>query len=515
MRYCPFPAGFVLLLIAAAPSQPLDPAALLALHARYVGWQFGDGTFTSMRITGNVVNTQPDPGATPRPPALVVRLTRGADFRETYTDAVTRRSDDNGFTGRVFWQSNDNGFTHPIIGEAEKYDIDTELLFREATATLTGSRRDPITIDGKRYPVVRVEPAAAFPIDLAVDPQTGAYVRAVVDPGGSYEATIDIVKYADVLPGKRMIAEYRIHDSHFTTEYTSFQANVPISDEGLHPPPQTATWTFANPSPFPIDVAGGAFVLVHAGIDGKGGTFLLDTGAGDVVMTSRFAALAHVRRVESSRIGGIGGTTSAESDIIDTLTVGGNTLSNVIATSSPLGDYYHGLFGGYRGETIDGIIGYDLFGGAVVKVNIGAQTMTILDPRTADLSKERGILLNVDLSSDKPIIPMTLDGTIHVNALLDSGDSVGIGYAYHFAEKHHLTLLRWNGIAGGVGGYEGMRCGGIGELQIGTVVYEGERACAIGAIRADYFIVGIDFLKHFDWVFDYPAGQLILEPIGG
>jgi hypothetical protein len=506
-------AASSLLFPSVASAQSTDAASLLALHHSYVGWQFGDGTFTSLRETGNVVNTSPTGGATPRPPSPISTLVRGVVFRDTQVDPDSGRRTDDGFTGHVFWQSNDNGFTHPVIGDEQKYLVSIQFLYNEATAQLTGTLETPVQIDGTSYPVVRVSPGAGFPIDLAIDPKTGAYVRAVIDPGGSYEETIDIVSYAAPLPGKRVIASYRSHGSHYTQIYSTFQANVPISDVELHPPAQTATWIFANPNPFPID-ARGDFILVPATINGVYGTFLLDTGADGIVLMNDFAARAHVRRAASTLMSGIGGTTSAEVDILDSVVVGGNTLSNVTAISAPMGNDYRGVLGGaYNGQRVDGLLGYDLMGGAIVKVNIGASTMTILGPSTANLSGERGIGLNVDLSSSHPMVPMTLDGSISVNAILDTGDALGIGYSRELVGKYHLAVVRVIGRIEGVAGPEITSCGSLGTLQIGPITYVGELACETSALTGTDLLVGIAFLHRFNLVFNYPHGQLILEPL--
>lgn len=493
--------------------QGTDATSLLALHRAYVGWQFGDGTFTSLRETGNLVNTTPEAGSTPRPPAPMQRLVRGVVYRETATDVDTGRRYDDGFTGHLFWESNNNGFTHPVIGDLAKYDVSEQFLFNEATTQLAGTSQPAVTIGGTSYPVVRVTPSSGFPIDLAIDPRTGAYVRATIDRGGSYETAVNIVSYGEPLPGKRLVAAWRYDDSHYTHTFTSIQPNAPISDDELHPPPQTAAWTFSNPSPFPITTHGDQ-ILVPAVVNGVAGTFLFDTGASNIVLMADFAARAHVRRAASAAINGIGGTASAEDDVIDKIVVGGNTLSNVLAISAGMGNDYRGVTGGgVNGQRIDGILGYDLMGGAVVKVNMGASTMTIFDPATADLSSEQGIPLNVDLSSGQPAIPMTLNGSIDLNAVLDTGDAVGIGFSSALIFKYHLAFMRAPAYIEGVSGVEATNCGALGKLQVGPISYDNEIACETGALDTNQLLVGIDFLKHFNMLFDYPRGLLILEPI--
>ena len=62
-------------------------------------------------------------------------------------------------------------------------------------------------------------------IDCYIDPQTGAYVEATIDPGGSYETTFHILSYNDVLPGKKMIGSYRIDDDKSTYTFEKFEPN--------------------------------------------------------------------------------------------------------------------------------------------------------------------------------------------------------------------------------------------------------------------------------------------------
>lgn len=502
---------------AAAPAQSLDAASLLALHREYVGWQFGDGTFTSIRQWGEAVNTKPDPGATPEPSEPMTLLRRGIVFRETQVSQQTGRGFNWGFTGNLFWESNENGFTHPVIGDAQKADISYEFLVEEGTPELAGTLRDPVTIDGVSYPVVRVSPTAGFPIDLAVDPHTGAYVRAVIDPGGNYETTYDIISYQEVEPGKRVIASYRYHGSSYTFEWSKFLPNVPVADDELRPPPQTATWTFANPNPFPIDLRN-KFIIVNAAVNGVSGTFMIDTGASSIVLTTAFARKAHVRRKTDTGICGIGGCVGADTDIIDTLVIGGNTLSNVIAISSPLGNYYHGIFGGLNAgngevENIDGILGYDLLGGAIVRLNFGASTMSILDPTTTDLTHEPGAVATVDLSGGQPMIPLTVDGDVTVNAILDTGGGIPILYSPDLIYKYHIAALRRTSAIYGVGGGALANCGMLGRVSIGPISYEGASACEDPTWSGSYMLLGIDFLRHFNIVLDYPQGVIIMNPL--
>lgn len=493
---------------AAAPAQSQDAASLLALHRQYVGWQFGDGTFTSLYESGTATQRDPHTGTVKTIGSIDV-LRVGAVYRDTDVRPVIGTVD-NGFTGRLFWESDANGFTRPVYGDAQKANISIEYVLNEGVTSLAGTLESPQTIDGKAYPVVRVSPSDGFPIDLVIDPQTGALKQYRIDPDGDYDETVDVLAYADPISGKRVISSLSVHDSNLTWTYDHFEANVPISTAQLHPPPQTATWTFANPSPFSVTMTPDR-VLVDATVNGVKGTFILDTGTAGLLLDQSFADRAHVKNLNSSdEAAGIGGAFATQRRLIDTLTVGGNTLSHVQVTSEDLERFdYRGLDAkGYAG-----LIGYDLFAGAVVRLNFSNSTMTITDPSTTDLSSEHGIVANVDLSEEIPAIPMTLDGRFLVSTLLDSGTPALVLFSPALVYKDHLGLMRFDTIIGGLGGYEITECGDISSLTIGPITYEHEAGCESGVVSEHQALVGLAFLKHFNIIFDYPQGQMIFEPI--
>ncbi|MGA2760893.1 MAG: hypothetical protein ABSF08_11295, partial [Candidatus Cybelea sp.] len=160
-----------------------DPQALalLAKHKAFVGWQFGDGTFQTMRVTGNVTDEKGKQTQT------FVLLSDGLLYNDGFTqlkrNGVTERD---GFTGNLFWQSNYNGFTTPVYGDYAKFLASVTILRNEGTTELPATYRGTKTIDGKQASIVRVTLKNGDPIDLYVDQDTGAYVQATVDPDGAY-----------------------------------------------------------------------------------------------------------------------------------------------------------------------------------------------------------------------------------------------------------------------------------------------------------------------------------------
>jgi hypothetical protein len=495
------------LLLGGEAARADDPAAqaLLAKHRAFVGWQFGDAAVASLRLTGKAVD---DRG---QHTYDFTTLSRGLAYRTTYADLRQGGVlQDEGFTGNVVWQSNENGFTTPAFGDPAKAAIAQDLLFNEATSQLTGTSRGAATVDGTPVQIVRVALKDGFPMDVYIDPVSGAYLKAVIDPEGSQTTTVRILAYTRAAPGKKVIGSYRFA-SGSTWTVAKAEVNPPIADADLHPPAARALWTFSNPQPFTFTVTDKRFI-VDAKVNGVAGRFLIDTGADHVYLTREFAAHARVKSLSRTDVGGIAGSAKGEVVRLNTLEIGGNTLSDVVAMS--VGD-------SLDTDAPDGVIGFDLFGGAVVDLDSSTQRMTIQDPAQAPAAPADGVSMNVDLSAGVPSVPMKMDGRIAVNAELDSGNFYYVLFGKELISHDGLVMLvddslvgglESHPVLGGVGGVEVERCGHVDSLSLGPIVYQQPPACASPSFSGRTIFVGFDFLRHFDYVFDYPHGRVTMIP---
>ncbi len=170
----------------------------------------------------------------------------------------------------------------------------------EGTSGLPASTIGERLVDGKTLNVVRVTLENGDPIDCYIDPATGAYVQAVIDPDGAYETTIHIRSYATPLPGKKLIGSYTLDDDKSVISYDTFEPNVPISTGELHPPQPTASWTFESLAPVPITLTRKR-ILVSATVNGVRGRFILDTGADAIYPRQPFCRPREDRGVEGER----------------------------------------------------------------------------------------------------------------------------------------------------------------------------------------------------------------------
>jgi predicted aspartyl protease len=491
-------------------------ASLLSKHKSFVGWQAGDGTFSSLSFEGEITYQKDGKDVTY---ATLRELRKGFASR-TIVQRSNGTGSDSGFTGRIFWDTNENGFTHPIIGDAQKAEIAADLLFNEGAQELAGTLRGSDTIDGTPVQIVRVKADASDNLDLYIDPQTGAYKRVVIDPDGSYEETIDILAYSDV-HGKKIISKWQHKGSKYTYAWTKITADAPIADADLHPPGQTATWSFANGQSFPIEFKDNdrnRGIFLTASFNGVKGRFMMDTGAGGIFLNRSYAGRVHPKAIEKSKAYGIAGSTNTEVGKVDTFQIGKNTLTNVVVTSLS-NDIFNGKDD--EGNEVDGLIGYDLFGGAIVEVNLDDQQMTLFDPKQLQMQSGGGIELSVDLADETPTIPMMVNGNIPINAMLDSGDLAEVTISHDLVSKYGLKMLVDTSLQGitsairftsGAGGIEREECGRLDSVSVGPVVYQNAPACKSRSFSGNNAIVGFDFIKNFNIIFDYPEGKMLLMP---
>lgn len=481
-----------------------EAAALLAKHQTYVGWHVGDGVVKTLREVGGLKRKDDTFSSN------VTTLRYGVAHRTTTVDYRGLHSDD-GFTGSVYWTSNANGFTVRPIGEIARYLVDYDAIFGELTGSYAAEIVRHETVDGVDAVLLRLTNTVGFPMEVDVDPSTGAYLRITIDPRGKYEATMNVLKYT-TLDGKRFISSWRYGQSKYTHVYTSIEPNVALELDALRPPKQTATWTFGD-GVAKVELTRDTYPRINldATINGVPGHFLLDTGAAATAVTDSFARRVKAKRLGEAGIRGIGGSATAGLYRVDTIGIGPSTLHDVVIYSGIPEDWH-------RSEGIDGLIGFDLLGGAIVDLDFDAGTMRILDPSKVQPDETKGLVAHVDLSERVMRIPMKLNDKVDVIATLDSGNPINVLFSSDLVFQDHVIFfvdpnqLGSTRYGGGVGGYEIQRCGRLQSLALGPINYRPVPACDSPSYSRNEMLVGLDFMKNFNYVFDYPDGIVVMMP---
>jgi predicted aspartyl protease len=537
-----FTAAFAAAAIIAAPpaAQPAgaaDAASVLAKHKAYMGWGYGDGTLKTARITlvadPPSPAPTPDPAATPDPFGKANRKTVEIRRELLYKAVTTGYGLDlgsEGFTGSTFWNANENGNVVPVRLRPARRALTEDIIDAEAFGEVPVALRPDAPFDGKPSNVVRLQPATGLPADLYFEPDTGALRGYVVDPDVPLSRyTVHVASYAEFAPGKKYVSAVRVGESKRATRVTSFEPNVAVTDADLHPPSATSHWTFGPAKAAPIDIVehtsrysylGGRAVHVEASFNGHVGHFLFDSGAGGLLISSAFAKAAGAKELGHTGYSGVNGKgVAATIARVDTITIGGSTLHNVLLTQTK--------GGGAAERGLDGIIGFDVLAGAVVDVNLANKTLTINDPASYQAPVAPGAYaFNVDLSDFEAGVPVKVNDAVLPSVWLDTGNDFFV-ILPHELEKKIVSLPNTVKVAGlftvettfyfgGVdgAGAEPAKCVRLNEIMIGPYRYQKALSCFApnDAFGLDGGLIGFDFLRHFNWTFDYPHGKVILTP---
>ena len=216
-------------------------ASLQAVHRSAVGFSFDDGTLKAWRATETAADPK-DPAQTYVTQWRHIGLLYRADER----DVKANNQSSNGFTGNVFWYSDENGFTVRSLGNSVKTAFTDQLIFDDAIATLPWTFVRADSVSGTAVSVVHVAPEHAFGVDAYIDAKTGLYKRFVIDPGGDYERSIDVLGYGEVAPGKRLISKWKYSDAASVHVLSDLASDDAMDPNTLHPPAPSASSASAS-----------------------------------------------------------------------------------------------------------------------------------------------------------------------------------------------------------------------------------------------------------------------------
>jgi hypothetical protein len=251
--------------------------------------------------------------------------------------------------------------------------------------------------------------------------------------------------------------------------------------------------------------AGRTHIKVRALVNGEDvGWFILDSGAGAMVIDKALADSLHLKRLSRGSALGVGGTFESSARAVDKFEIGPLTLRNV-----RFGDYDFSSFNTGSGPRIAGTIGTPIFRRAVVVMNWKGPTVEVYDRTKFKL--EKGDWQRLRFSSGNPAVLARVAGTPASWYRLDSGGS-------GFLTLHTPSVEKWRLLEGretkaasstGLGGTVTARTGTIEWFELGshrfndpTVVFS---TAKIGSFTDPYLAgnIGIDVLKSFTVVMDF------------
>jgi hypothetical protein len=257
-------------------------------------------------------------------------------------------------------------------------------------------------------------------------------------------------------------------------------------------------------------------VYVQATIDGKGPyTFIVDTG-GHTLISPRAAKEAGLTSVGESATSGAGEKTEVTGFArYHEIALGGVRLTD--QTGFVTGVYEKAI----EGVPVDGMLGFELFARFAVRLDYGAQTMTLWDPARFD-PKDAGVAVPFVFYDHLPAVAGLIDD-MPARFDIDTGSRVEVDVTSPFVAHMNLRARYTPGVSTitgwGVGGASRSYVVRIPSLTLGTVkidhVVAGLSEAKGGSISDPNYEgnVGSGLLKRFVVTFDYAHKTMYLRPI--
>ncbi len=365
--------------------------------------------------------------------------------------------------------------------------------------------------DGRRVWRLEVSPPGGETETIDIDSTTHLIDRMeYLDGDGPF--SIDFLDYRTVrgLPYSfKQIESDGDHAFDVTQVTTALIPDAKIA-RSVFAPLVPALLTLTSPVTVPLEEHNGA-LYVRVGILGQSFNFLLDTGAQGIALDASVAAKLHLASEGAFEVRGTARAGGIGVAALDSLTLGSAVLPVRAVSTLDLRASTAGRF------SIDGILGFPLFGAAMVQVDYGRMQMTIGRPGTLPAT---GARIDIDVDRELPEATATVNG-ISGRFMIDTGNGNELLLYHHFVDEHRglLPFRASSSVSSyGIGGASLSYPTNVDELDLGpyrlfhryTGVVLGDRGAF--ADRFDAGNIGLGALKNFVLTFDDVNRALYLSP---
>jgi len=266
-------------------------------------------------------------------------------------------------------------------------------------------------------------------------------------------------------------------------------------------------------------------VVVQLQINGKGPfNFVMDTGVGLMIITEpKLIDSLDITTKHLIKITGLGTGEDIEAYVTSRLKV---TLPGIVSNNMSAAIFTKDHFGlsNFAGMPIHGLLGYEFFNSFAVKINFEDSTLTVGLPKNIRVFKKAD-KLPINIEEQKPYIDTRLllgngkpmSGKLIVD--LGAGHPISLENLLNVNQGLPDKFISANlgmGITGPISGYLSR----IDELDLGKYKLKNvlvsfpdfdELKARAQSVKRDGN-VGIEVLKKFNLIFDYPEGVLYLKP---
>jgi len=308
-----------------------------------------------------------------------------------------------------------------------------------------------------------------------------------------------------------------------SSERTGVAIDTSDSSSFRGPVASTAKITEMDSGPIPFQLAD-SLIYIQASINGSHPLWMmLDTGSSVTVFDESVLRMLGIRSFGQSNVDGPGqGSTQTWAFAKHTtLMFAGEELGDQTVATLPLG-----WFSREVGRSTDGFLGSNVFRNYVVEIDYANQVLRFHDPAVYCYSGSGQRLPLQFLWNDIPTVHaevLAQDGTaINGVFLVDSGATTAIWLTKAFSEAHPEVLSAHGTIevpkVVAVGGELSARLGRVQAIRLGGFLVSmpltqfSQNTSGIFAVPYITGTIGGQMLRRFTVIFDYPHGEMILEP---
>jgi len=432
-----------------------------------------------------------------------------------------------GYDGTQAWMKDASGAVTPQAG-GDSHELSINETYRRDNLWWNADRGGAAIVDqgektdkGETFDVLTVTPKDGKPFDAWFDAKSHLLARTI-EKQGSQTVTTDLSGYRSsdgvMLAGKTIVSDGDPkYDQTMTLVSASF---LPAQNASVFAMPSTALADFsfaggAKETTFPFRLINN-HIYADVKINGKGPyTFIFDTGGVNVVTPALAQKLALKSEGKMDVHGGGSGSMEAGLTKVAEIRLGDASIKDKIFIVLPLDSMAN-----TEGFTGGGMVGFETFHRFVTRIDYGANTMTLIDPKSFD-AKDAGTPVALTFNGNTPEIEGSYAG-VPGKFDIDTGSRAELMLTSPFVAKNNLKTHYTKGvdavIGWGVGGPsrgfvvrgEPLKIGDVEVTNVVTALSTDKAGSQSDATFAGN--IGGGILRRFVVTLDYGHNTMYLKP---
>jgi clan AA aspartic protease (TIGR02281 family) len=438
-----------------------------------------------------------------------VTFVRGNDVRTIDDDGTftTQR----GTYRSIAWHQNENGQT--VIAKPDPGEATVE-------ATITTVTRASSPVDAY---VIATLTAKGFGSKDYIDPQTFYELRSEsIRPSGT---TTTVYGPYQTYGSRHLATSWHVHSesSKTDTDYaiTAFAAADLTESDVLIPGNRRTLVQFPadqNVVTLPSTFSQGR-VYVRLNVNGRGLDFQLDTGASAIAINAEIARRLGLTMTNAKQNNVNAGTFETGEVVVPHVQVGSLTMDDVAMAIAPAN--FQAPDAPVRAV---GLLGFDFFAELGVTIDYEHHIVRAAKLGTyAEPDDPQGIVLDVRLGTQTPLVTAHLDGAVAERMIFDTGASVTFLLFDYFLRRYPEAFAVYlggdaasNSRFRGIGGTVDVRPYEIGDFRLGSQEFT-DLLGYLEVSNKNYSsssdgLIGNKFIGLFTVFVDYPNGHIHLTP---